>query len=113
MKKLIVCVATVLVACSLNATVHKVKASDGAEVLKSTIAEAAAGDTVLVQEGKFIGNFTMKEGVQVIGGWNGLFTSKKDYATILDANADGRVLNQPAAFSTLTVCEVYPKSWTD
>ena len=103
MKKLIVCVATVLVACSLNATVHKVKASDGAEVLKSAIAEAAAGDTVLVQEGKFIGNFTMKEGVQVIGGWDETFTSKKDYATILDANADGRVLNQPAAFTTLTV----------
>lgn len=103
MKKLFVCVATLLVACSLSATVHKVKASDGAEVLKSTIAEAAAGDTVLVQEGTFTGNFTMKEGVQVIGGWNGLFSTQKDYATILDANADGRVLNQPAAFSTLTV----------
>lgn len=103
MKKLFVCVATLLVACSLNATVHKVKASDGAEVLKSTIAEAAAGDTVLVQEGTFTGNFTMKDGVQVIGGWNGLFTSKKDYATILDANADGRVLNQPSDFSTLTI----------
>lgn len=103
MKKLFVCVATVLVACSLNATVHKVMASGGADALKSTIAEAAAGDTVLVQEGTFTGNFTMKDGVQVIGGWNGLFTSKKDYATILDANADGRVLNQPAAFTTLTV----------
>lgn len=103
MKKLFVCVATMLVACSLSATVHKVKASDGAEVLKSTIAEASAGDTVLVQEGTFTGNFTMKDGVQVIGGWNGLFTSKKDYATILDANANGRVLNQPAAFTTLTV----------
>ncbi|MCQ2312332.1 MAG: hypothetical protein MJZ84_02625 [Paludibacteraceae bacterium] len=103
MKKIFVCVATMLVACSLSATVHKVNASDGAEVLKSTIAEAMAGDTVLVQEGTFTGNFTMKEGVQVIGGWDETFTSKKDYATILDANADGRVLNQPAAFTTLTV----------
>ena len=105
MKKLFVCVATLLVACSLNATIHKVKASDGAEVLKSTIAEAAAGDTVLVQEGTFTGNFTMKDGVQVIGGWNGLFSTQKDYATILDANANGRVLNQEAAFETPTYWE--------
>lgn len=105
MKKLFVCVATLLVACSLSATVHKVKASDGAEVLKSTIAEAATGDTVLVQEGTFTGNFTMKDGVQVIGGWNGLFTTQKDYATILDANADGRVLDQVQDFTTLTIWE--------
>lgn len=105
MKKLFVCVATLLVACSLSATVHKVKASDGAEVLKSTIAEAAAGDTVLVQAGTFTGNFTMKDGVQVIGGWDETFTSKKDYATILDANADGRVLNQAADFATMTIWE--------
>lgn len=105
MKKLFVCVATMLVACSLSATVHKVKASDGAEVLKSTIAEASAGDTVLVQEGTFTGNFTMKDGVQVIGGWNGLFSTQKDYATILDANGEGRVLNQEAAFETPTYWE--------
>ena len=39
----------------------------------------------------------------VSGGWNEGFTAQTDYATILDAQANGRVLEQPAAFTTLTV----------
>ena len=45
----------------------------------------------------------MKEGVNVSGGWNEGFTAQTDYATILDAKANGRVLHQAAAFTTLTV----------
>ena len=73
--------------------------------LQAAIDAAKAGDTVYVQAGTFYGNFTMKEGVNVIGGWNAEFTAQTDYATILDAQANGRVLNQPANFTTLTVWE--------
>ena len=73
--------------------------------LQAAIDAAKAGDTVYVQAGTFYGNFTMKEGVNVSGGWNAEFTAQTDYATILDAQANGRVLNQPANFTTLTVWE--------
>jgi len=103
MKKIFVCLAAILVACGVNATTHKVKASQGAHGLDSVLNVAQSGDTILVQEGTYTGNFKMKEGVQVLGGWNGLFTSQKDYASVLDANASGRVLNQESTFATLTV----------
>ncbi len=103
MKNILLLLTTLFASITMSATVHKVKASDGADVLKSTIAEAATGDTVLVQEGTFTGNFTMKDGVQVSGGWDANFETQTEYGTTLDANANGRVLNQPAAFSTLTV----------
>ena len=70
--------------------------------LQAAIDAAIAGDEIKVQAGTFYGNFTMKEGVNVSGGWNADFTAQTDYATILDAQANGRVLHQPA-FSTLTV----------
>ena len=59
--------------------------------------------TVKVQAGTFYGNFTMKNGVNVSGGWNESFTSQTDYTTILDAKGSGRVLNQPSNFSTMTI----------
>ena len=71
--------------------------------LQAAIDAAKAGYTVYVQEGTYNGNFTMKEGVNVSGGWNADFTAQTDYASILDAQANGRVLNQPAAFKTLTI----------
>ena len=71
--------------------------------LQAAIDAAKAGYTVYVQEGMYNGNFTMKEGVNVSGGWNADFTAQTDYASILDAQANGRVLHQPAAFTTLTV----------
>ena len=71
--------------------------------LQAAIDAAQAGDTVYVQAGTFYGNFTMKEGVNVSGGWNAEFTAQTDYATVLDAQAEGRVLDQPVAFAMLTV----------
>ena len=71
--------------------------------LQEAINAAIAGDEIKVQAGTFFGNFTMKEGVNVSGGWNADFTAQTDYATILDAQANGRVLHQPADFTTLTV----------
>ena len=71
--------------------------------LQAAIDAAKAGYTVYVQAGTYNGNFTMKEGVNVSGGWNADFTAQTDYASILDAQANGRVLNQPAAFTTLTI----------
>ena len=80
----------------------KTAAENGA-ALQAAIDAASSGDELKVQAGTYIGNFTMKEGVNVSGGWNEGFTAQTDYATILDANASGRVVNQTAAFSTLTV----------
>ena len=73
------------------------------EDLQDTINHTFSGNAVKVQAGTFTGNFTMKDGVNVSGGWNSDFTSQTDYATILDANNSGRVLNQPSNFSTMTV----------
>ena len=78
-------------------------AAENGTALQAAINAASSGDELKVQAGTYIGNFTMKEGVQVSGGWNESFTAQTDYATILDANASGRVLHQAAAFSTLTV----------
>ena len=75
------------------------------EDLQTKINNTAAGYTVYVQVGTYYGNFTMKNGVNVSGGWNEDFTSQTDYATILDAQESGRVVNQPADFSNLTVWE--------
>ncbi len=80
----------------------KTQAENGTD-LQAAINAASSGDELKVQAGTYIGNFTMKEGVNVSGGWNESFTAQTDYATILDAQANGRVLEQPANFTTLTV----------
>lgn len=73
------------------------------EDLQAAINKTFAGFTVYVQAGTFTGNFTMKDGVQVIGGWNSDFTAQTDYATVLDAQGNGRVLDQGEEFTTLTI----------
>lgn len=78
-------------------------AAENGTALQAAISGASSGTEIKVQAGTYIGNFTMKEGVNVSGGWNAGFTAQTDYATILDANASGRVVNQAAAFSTLTI----------
>lgn len=94
---------------SASATVHQylydggMTAAENGTALQAAIDAASSGDEVKVQSGTYIGNFTMKEGVNVSGGWNSTFDAQTDYATILDANENGRVLNQAAAFSTLTI----------
>ena len=81
----------------------KSKAENGTALQAAINAAAESGiDTLKVQAGTYQGNFFMKE-VNVSGGWNEDFTAQTDYATILDANSSGRVLEQSAAFSTLTV----------
>ena len=77
--------------------------TENGTALQAAIDAAKAGDEIKVQAGIFFGNFTMKEGVNVSGGWNADFTAQTDYATILDAQANGRVLHQPTGFATLTV----------
>jgi hypothetical protein len=81
----------------------QVTADKSGTELQAAINAAEAGTTVYVQAGTYVGNFTMKEGVNVSGGWNADFTAQTDYASILDANADGRVLEQPSDFSTWTI----------
>ncbi|MBR5327258.1 MAG: InlB B-repeat-containing protein [Paludibacteraceae bacterium] len=81
-------------------TLHKVLAG---EDLQAAVNKANSGDTVLVQAGTYEGNFTMKDGVYVSGGWNADFTAQAEHASILDAKENGRVLNQAEDFKTVTI----------
>ena len=78
-------------------------AAENGTALQAAITAATSGDELKVQAGTYVGNFTMKEGVNVSGGWDANFETQTDYATILDANASGRVLEQPTNFTTLTI----------
>lgn len=80
-------------------------AEQNGTALQASINAADSGSVVNVQAGTYVGNFIMKKGVNVIGGWNAEFTDTTSYATILDANANGRVVKQPAAFDVLTIWE--------
>ena len=100
MKKLYFFALSVLASASLMAAQVKVTAGSN---LQAAVDDAPSGDTVLVQAGTYEGNFTMKEGVYVSGGWNEDFTAQTEHASILDAKANGRVLNQTADFTTLTI----------
>lgn len=59
------------------------------------------GQKVKVQAGTFIGNFIMREGVNVIGGYSD-FSAEPTGLTTLDANHSGRVLTQHVLFDTET-----------
>ena len=100
MKKLYFLALSIFASASLMATQVQVKAGDN---LQEAVEVANSGDTVLVQAGTYEGNFTMKDGVYVSGGWNEDFTAQTEHASILDAKANGRVLNQPNDFTTLTI----------
>ena len=100
MKKLYFLALSIFASVSLMAT--QVKVAAGSD-LQAAVNDASSGDTVLVQAGTYEGNFTMKDGVYVSGGWNEDFTAQTQHASILDAKANGRVLNQPAAFTALTI----------
>ncbi len=90
---------------TVNVRANAEDAAAAGKALQDAIDAAEAGATVFVEAGTYQGNFTMKEGVQVSGGWNSDFTAQTEYASVLDANANGRVLNQGADFATLTVWE--------
>ena len=100
MKKLYFLALSIFASVSLMAT--QVKVAAGAN-LQAAVNGASPGDTVLVQAGTYEGNFTMKDGVYVSGGWNEDFTAQTEHASILDAKQSGRVLNQTADFTTLTI----------
>ena len=78
-------------------------AAENGTALQAAVNAASAGDEIKVQAGSYIGNFSMKEGVNVSGGWNEGFTAQTDYASVLDANENGRVLEQPSNFTTWTI----------
>jgi parallel beta-helix repeat protein len=80
-----------------------ITAAQNGTALQAAINAASAGDELKVQAGTYIGNFSMREGVNVSGGWNEGFTAQTDYATVLDAQSNGRVLNQSENYNTLTV----------
>lgn len=90
---------------TMNVRANAEDAVAAGKALQDAIDAAEAGATVFVEAGTYQGNFTMKEGVQVSGGWNSDFTAQTEYASVLDANVNGRVLNQSADFATLTVWE--------
>ena len=90
---------------TVNVRANAEDAAAAGKALQDAIDAAEAGTTVFVEAGTYQGNFTMKEGVQVSGGWNSGFTAQSEYASVLDANANGRVLNQGKDFATLTVWE--------
>ena len=100
MKKIYFLALSIFASVSLMAT--QVKVAAGTD-LQAAVNGASSGDTVLVQAGIYEGNFTMKDGVYVSGGWNEDFTAQTKHASILDAKANGRVLNQSADFTTLTI----------
>lgn len=102
MKKISMSILCLMACIGLYAQTKVTADKSGAE-LQAAINAAEAGTTVYVQAGTYVGNFTMKEGVNVSGGWNADFTAQTDYASILDANADGRVLEQPSNFTTWTI----------
>ena len=104
MKKHFSLALCLLASATLMAQVQVTSDKTGTE-LQAAIDAAESGTTVYVQAGTYYGNFTMKDGVNVSGGWNEDFTAQTDYATILDAQASGRVVHQAAAFTTLTIWE--------
>ena len=83
-------------------TTHLVKSSDD---LQAAINAAAAGDRLLLAAGTYKGNFTLKDGVNISGGWNADYTvcDPETYKTVLDGDKKGRVLTQSAAFNNETV----------
>ena len=82
-------------------TTHLVKSSDN---LQAAIDAAAAGDRLLLAAGTYKGNFTLKDGVNISGGWNADYTvcDPKTYKTVLDGNKAGIVLTQSADFENVT-----------
>ena len=82
-------------------TTHLVKAGDD---LQAAIKAAAAGDRLLLAAGTYKGNFTLKDGVNISGGWNADYTvcDPETYKTVLDGDKAGITLNQSSNFNNPT-----------
>lgn len=78
--------------------------------LEETVQQASSSDTVWVAAGIYTGGFTMKDGVQVLGGFSGhesaaiyrKLPGSGQNLTILDGNNRFRVLTQAETFSQPT-----------
>lgn len=83
-------------------TTHLVKSSDD---LQAAIDAAAVGDRLLLAAGTYKGNFTLKDGVNISGGWNADYTvcDPETYKTVLDGDKKGRVLTQSSEFANKTL----------
>ena len=57
---------------------EKSEAENGT-ALQDAITAAESGDELKVQAGTYVGNFTMKDGVNVSGGWDANFETQTDY----------------------------------
>lgn len=79
--------------------------------LEKTVQQASVTDTVWVAAGIYNGGFSMKDGVQVYGGFSGIESSLKERElpgsgrnlTFLDGNNQFRVLTQEQTFTYPTV----------
>ena len=83
-------------------TTHLVKSSDN---LQAAIDAAAAGDRLLLAAGTYKGNFTLKDGVNISGGWNADYTvcDPKTYKTVLDGEQKGSVIIGSTFSNTTTI----------
>jgi len=73
--------------------------------LQDSIITAESGTTVYVAAGTYVGNYIMKDGVNISGSWNDDFTVQDTalYASVLDGNDAGTVVNFPACEITTTM----------
>lgn len=81
--------------------------------LQQVVNASAEGDTIWVAAGTYTGGFTLKQGVQIYGGFAGFETFLKERKlpgtnenqTILDGNNTQRVVSQDVAFTVSTVLD--------
>ena len=78
--------------------------------LQQMIDQSTLGDNVFVAYGTYIGGFTLKDGVNIWGGFSGTETQVSDrqpsiQQTILSGNNSMRVLTQNADFTTVTIID--------
>lgn len=81
--------------------------------LQQVINASAEGDTIWVAAGTYTGGFTLKQGVQIYGGFAGFESLLKERKlpgtnenqTILDGNNTQRVVSQDIAFTVSTVLD--------
>jgi len=81
--------------------------------IQQVINMSAEGDTVWIAAGTYTGGFTLKQGVQIYGGFSGTETAlverklpgKGENLTILDGNNSQRVVVQDTAFTVATLLD--------
>lgn len=87
--------------------------TNASDNLQQTINASADGDTIWVAAGTYKGGFTLKQGVNIFGGFSGNETTllarrlpgTGENLTILDGNSENRVLTQDTDFVSPTVID--------